>query len=35
MFDLIAKYWWTFAVRELLAIAFGLIALVWPGIIRF
>lgn len=32
MFDLIAKYWWTFVVRGLLAFAFGLIALVWPGI---
>ena len=32
MFDLIAKYWWTFVVRGILAIVFGLIALVWPGI---
>lgn len=32
MLDLLAKYWWTFLIRGLLAIAFGIIALVWPGI---
>ena len=32
MLDLLAKYWWTFLIRGLLAIAFGFIALVWPGI---
>jgi len=31
MFDLIANYWWTFLIRGIAAIAFGLIALVWPG----
>lgn len=30
--DILAKYWWTFIVRGLLAILFGITAWVWPGL---
>ena len=32
MLNLFAKYWWTFVIRGLLAVTFGLVALVWPKI---
>lgn len=32
MLDLARKYWWVFLVRGILAIGFGVIALIWPGI---
>jgi len=32
MLELLAKNWWTFALRGVIAIAFGIIALVWPGL---
>lgn len=31
MIELFTKNWWTFTLRGLLAIAFGILALVWPG----
>lgn len=32
MLQHVARYWWTFLVRGLLAIAFGIAAFVWPGL---
>jgi uncharacterized membrane protein HdeD (DUF308 family) len=32
MIRVISKYWWVFALRGLIAIAFGLAALVWPAL---
>ena len=32
MIEDVARYWWVFLVRGLLAIAFGIAALVWPQI---
>jgi uncharacterized membrane protein HdeD (DUF308 family) len=32
MFDLLSRYWWTLVVRGMLAIVFGILALIWPGI---
>jgi uncharacterized membrane protein HdeD (DUF308 family) len=30
--DQVAKYWWVLAIRGLLAIAFGIAAIAWPGL---
>lgn len=32
MLDLLARYWWLVALRGLFAIAFGIMALAWPGV---
>jgi uncharacterized membrane protein HdeD (DUF308 family) len=32
MLEDLARHWWAFIVRGALAIAFGLLALIWPGI---
>ena len=32
MFDLLSRYWWTLVVRGILAVVFGILAIVWPGI---
>lgn len=32
MLDRLAKSWWVFLVRGLAAIAFGVVAVIWPGI---
>jgi uncharacterized membrane protein HdeD (DUF308 family) len=32
MFDLLSRYWWTLVVRGMLAVVFGILALIWPGI---
>jgi len=32
MLELLRTYWWTFLIRGLLALAFGIMALIWPGI---
>ncbi|MGH2467396.1 MAG: HdeD family acid-resistance protein [Candidatus Limnocylindrales bacterium] len=30
--ELLTRHWWVFAVRGILAIAFGILAFVWPGL---
>jgi uncharacterized membrane protein HdeD (DUF308 family) len=32
LIDSYARYWWTFALRGILLIAFGLLAVLWPGL---
>lgn len=32
MLELVSRYWWVVLLRGLLAIGFGIVALVWPGI---
>lgn len=32
MFDLLSRRWWVFAIRGIVAIAFGVLTLVWPAI---
>ncbi len=32
MLELLAKNWWTFTLRGIAAIVFGILALLWPGI---
>jgi uncharacterized membrane protein HdeD (DUF308 family) len=32
MLELLQTYWWTFLIRGFLALAFGIMALIWPGI---
>ena len=32
MIRAVSKYWWTFALRGIIAIAFGLAALLWPAL---
>jgi uncharacterized membrane protein HdeD (DUF308 family) len=32
MLEVLSRYWWTFVLRGIFAIIFGLVAWVWPGI---
>lgn len=32
MLDYLARHWWIFVVRGALAVLFGIVAIVWPGI---
>jgi len=32
MFDLVSRHWWVYAVRGVVAILFGIMALIWPGL---
>jgi len=32
MFDMLSRYWWTLVARGVLAVVFGILALIWPGI---
>lgn len=32
MLDLVARYWWVLLLRGVLAIGFGIVALIWPAI---
>lgn len=32
MLEMLSRNWWIFLVRGLLAVAFGLVAMIWPGI---
>lgn len=31
MIDMLARHWWAFAIRGVVAIIFGILALIWPG----
>lgn len=31
MFELLGKYWWAVLIRGVLAVVFGIVAIVWPG----
>ncbi len=35
MFDILGKHWWIVLVRGILAIVFGIVAIVWPGVTLF
>lgn len=35
MLELAARYWWVILLRGILAIGFGVVALIWPGITIF
>jgi uncharacterized membrane protein HdeD (DUF308 family) len=35
MLGVVSKYWWVMLLRGLLAIAFGVMAIVWPGLTLF
>src|SRR2546423_15636501 len=32
MLEVLARYWWTFTIRGVAAVIFGILALVWPTI---
>jgi uncharacterized membrane protein HdeD (DUF308 family) len=32
LLDHVARYWWLLALRGLLAVIFGVLAVIWPGI---
>ena len=32
MYDLLLRQWWVYVLRGIVAIAFGLVALIWPGL---
>lgn len=32
MLELLSRYWWTFVLRGVFAIIFGVLAWIWPGI---
>jgi uncharacterized membrane protein HdeD (DUF308 family) len=32
MLEYLSRYWWTLAIRGAIAVAFGLVALIWPDI---
>lgn len=32
MLAMLARYWWAFALQGVLAIIFGILAILWPGL---